>query len=295
MTSPHDEPPPQTEPRELERAAELLHGAEALLIAAGAGMGVDSGLPDFRGRDGFWRTYPALGRARRSFEDAASPAFFASDPALAWGFYGHRLSLYRQTTPHPGFEILRQWGQSKPRGLFVNTSNVDGQFQKAGFDRDAICEIHGSIHHLQCNRGCREDTWAADDFAPRIDDETGSLINPAPVCPRCGALARPNILMFDDWAWVDRRTAMQRLRRDQWLADAGRLVVIEVGAGVHLPTIRRFTETLCRTRGAQAIRINPRQPEISPKLGVGLRLGGLDGITALSALVHPAWGPGGPV
>ena len=50
----------------IEQAASLIKDADGLLITAGAGMGVDSGLPDFRGREGFWRAYPALGRANPS-------------------------------------------------------------------------------------------------------------------------------------------------------------------------------------------------------------------------------------
>ncbi len=79
----------------LEQAADLVHQADALIVCAGAGMGVDSGLPDFRGNDGFWKDYPALGRARMEFTSVATPYTFRSDPTLAWGFYGHRLLLYR--------------------------------------------------------------------------------------------------------------------------------------------------------------------------------------------------------
>jgi NAD-dependent SIR2 family protein deacetylase len=94
----------------IRAAAELIADADALLVTAGAGMGVDSGLPDFRGAEGFWRAYPALGRRGLQFHQVASPRTFETDPALAWGFYGHRLDLYRRITPHPGFDILRRWG-----------------------------------------------------------------------------------------------------------------------------------------------------------------------------------------
>ena len=49
------------------QAAFLIEQADALIVAAGAGMGVDSGLPDFRGKDGFWRAYPALREAQIDF------------------------------------------------------------------------------------------------------------------------------------------------------------------------------------------------------------------------------------
>ena len=93
---------------DLQQAATWLRAADGLLITAGAGMGIDSGLPDFRGPGGFWAAYPALGRARIAFESIANPAAFASDPALAWGFYGHRLDLYRRTEPHAGFRLLQK-------------------------------------------------------------------------------------------------------------------------------------------------------------------------------------------
>ncbi|MFM0629828.1 hypothetical protein PQR41_28040 [Paraburkholderia xenovorans] len=135
------------------KAAEWLREAGGLLVTAGAGMGVDSGLPDFRARDGFWRAYPALRHHGFSFENMANPARFAEHPKLAWGFYGHRLKLYRDTVPHEGFATLRRWADRTPGGVFVFTSNVDGQFQKAGFPESRVHECHGSIHALQCLDG----------------------------------------------------------------------------------------------------------------------------------------------
>ena len=120
----------------IKKAAETIRDADALLITAGAGMGVDSGLPDFRGDKGFWKAYPPFERLGVSFVDMANPGWFSRDPELAWGFYGHRLGLYRATTPHRGFDILQRWADGLEYGCFVFTSNVDGQFQQAGFDRD---------------------------------------------------------------------------------------------------------------------------------------------------------------
>ena len=61
------------EPDLAARAAELIAQSDGLVIAAGAGIGADSGLPDFRGNEGFWQAYPALGRARMEFTSVASP------------------------------------------------------------------------------------------------------------------------------------------------------------------------------------------------------------------------------
>ena len=263
----------------LGRCAAALRDADGLLIAAGAGMGVDSGLPDFRGTQGFWRAYPALGRARIAFESIASPAAFESDPALAWGFYGHRLALYRRTVPHEGFSILRDIGATLPRGSFVFTSNVDGQFQKAGFAADRVCEVHGSIHHLQCMDNCSGDIWPADPFLPVVDEESCRLMSARPLCARCGRLARPNILMFGDWGWEDSRTREQDIALHAWLGGLRRLVVVEVGAGTAIATVRHFGE---RAPGV-LIRINPTEPAVPAGKGYGLRMNGLAGIRALNA------------
>ena len=262
-----------------QRAAQWLHEANGLLITAGAGMGIDSGLPDFRGPGGFWRIYPALGRAGIAFESIANPGAFTDDPQLAWGFYGHRLDLYRKTKPHRGFQLLLELAAEKEHGAFVFTSNVDGQFQKAGFAGNRICEIHGSIHHLQCVDNCRQALWSAVDFQPDVDTDSCRLRNEAPCCPHCGALARPNILMFGDWGWEERRTALQYGQLQAWLAAVDRPLCIEIGAGTNIPTVRRFSEQ----HGWRLIRINPNEAEVpDPDRGIGLPLAGLAGIERLS-------------
>lgn len=82
------------------------------------------------------------------FEQMLTPRRFGEDPALAWGFFGHRSRMYREAVPYAGFELLRGWTAARPHFIFA--SNVDGQFQKAGIDEDAVCECRGSIHFLQC-------------------------------------------------------------------------------------------------------------------------------------------------
>lgn len=169
--------------KQIEKAASLIREADALLIGAGAGMGVDSGLPDFRGNEGLWRAYPKLGKHQISFVEIANPNAFADNARLAWGFYGHRLNRYRETQPHDGFRILQDMAKKLPHGAFVFTSNVDGQFQKAGFDESRIVECHGSIHHLQCCTPCSASIWPADKLSVKIDEENCWLTSPLPVCP----------------------------------------------------------------------------------------------------------------
>lgn len=265
---------------ELARAAELIGSADALLVCAGAGMGVDSGLPDFRGAEGFWRAYPPYERLGLSFVEVADPAHFAEDPELAWGFYGHRLELYRRTAPHPGFDILRRWCAAKPHGGWVFTSNVDGQFQRAGFTD--IAEVHGSIHHLQCLADCGAGIWTADDVGVTVDEDTMRAVPPLPTCGDCGSVARPNILMFGDFAWLGDRSQRQLDALTAWRRETRNLAVIELGAGLAVPTVRRQAELASAANGA-LIRVNPREPEVRHDRGVSLPTGALDALTAIEA------------
>jgi NAD-dependent SIR2 family protein deacetylase len=265
----------------LDEAADLIGQAGALIVAAGAGMGVDSGLPDFRGRDGFWRAYPALGRAGLDFTSVASPRTFERDPRLAWGFYGHRLALYRRTVPHAGFTLLKKWGERTQQGLAVFTSNVDGQFQRAGFDDTLLHECHGSLHWLQCLDGCGQAPWPADGIEPDIDEAECRWRGDLPACAGCGGLARPNLLMFGDWGWVSDRHAAQSRRLERWLSQVERCVVVEIGAGTAVPSVRHFSQLIVAAHGGRIVRINVREPEVVPAFGVGLACGALAALQAL--------------
>lgn len=195
-------------------------------------MGKDSGMPDFRGADGFWNHYPPY-RGKFNFYHCASPMFLHEHPRLFWGFYGHRLLMYRNTQPHAGFNILKEISQNKNH--FVVTSNVDGHFQQT-FSEDNIYEVHGSIHYLQCS-SCSH--FKSNDFKPKVDEELMSSQN-LPECEKCGSIMRPNILMFDDWDWDSCRSDQQSLQYKKFLNGDGKMVILEIGSGTAVPTIRNI-------------------------------------------------------
>ncbi|MDI1452207.1 Sir2 family NAD-dependent protein deacetylase [Polyangium sp. 6x1] len=274
-----------------EQAARALETARALVITAGAGMGVDSGLPDFRGNEGFWRAYPRYKDLGLGFSSLANPRWFSTDPTLAWGFYGHRLELYRKTRPHDGFGVLARLAQRMEDGCFVFTSNVDGQFQRAGFDPERIVECHGAIDSLQCTRACGAGIFPADSYTVEVDPTSFRAKEPLPTCPRCGAMARPNVLMFGDGGWDASRTDAQEARLGSWLVSIrgearGRVVVIECGAGTAIPTVRHFSERIATSLGGLLVRINVREPEV-PAGHVGLPLGARAALTEIEARIKP--------
>jgi NAD-dependent SIR2 family protein deacetylase len=267
-----------------QRAAEAVRSARTLVITAGAGMGVDSGLPDFRGDHGFWNAYPMYERLGLSFADAANPEHFDRNPAFGWGFYGHRTNLYRDTIPHAGFALLLSWISRYHLEHFVVTSNVDGQFQKAGFDDARVLEVHGSIHHLQCTTPCSRNIWDNGENIP-VNHDT-MMARHIPRCIHCGTVARPNILMFGDYGWISDRTNQQEKRferfREQHRDDP--LVVVEMGAGTAIPTIRYLSERLGSCSRTLVVRINPREPRIdAPHLS--LPCGALEGLSGIDRLL----------
>ena len=258
--------------------AQVIHEADHLLFTAGAGMGVDSGLPDFRGSEGFWKAYPML--KGKGFASMANPEHFEKNPSVGWGFYGHRLNLYRETVPHRGFDILKRLAELKNNSYFIYTSNVDGAYQKAGFSEDKIVECHGSIHWLQ-TMSPNGKIISANPFEVEVDENLKAVGD----LPRdvVGRLLRPNILMFGDWGWDSTRTEKQYTRMENFLKgkDLSKVAVIEVGAGTSIPSVRMMGRRF-QNNGATLVRINPREPQDGCYT---IALGGLEALEKLEPML----------
>eukprot|EP01084_Bolivina_argentea_P066722 121642_1 len=265
-----------------KQAAQAISEADAVYITAGAGMGVDSGLPDFRSNKGFWKAYPPLQKLNIKFTDMANPQWFDTKPNIAWGFYGHRLKLYESTIPHNGYKMLLEMANTCPYGYFVYTSNVDGHFFKAGYDRYKVVECHGSIHYLQCTDGSCMTCQQIDNGTGiisiqklcelngidyknewlnnlQIDENTFTVTDD--MIPKClmkfigkkcfignDIIARPNILMFGDYGFKTERVYEQYQRLEDWkrelrLNKAKNICVIEMGAGSAVPRVRYDSES----------------------------------------------------
>jgi NAD-dependent SIR2 family protein deacetylase len=271
----------------INASVQMLKNAEALLVAAGAGMGVDSGLPDFRGHEGFWNAYPLYGKDGISMYEIAQPSSFTDDPQFGWGFYGHRFNLYQTTTPHRGFQLLLKWIDRFGWDHFIATSNVDGHFEKAGFPPGRVYEIHGSINHIQCVKPCCRSIWHLDQVI-EIDESKMRSVN-VPVCPDCGGTARPSIPLYGDWNFIGTRLDGQRknfinfLERNRNKA----IVVIEIGAGTTMPVVRNVTERLYLNSGnVNVIRINTLEPEIEPP-HISLKCRGLEALELIAEGLSP--------
>lgn len=267
----------------INKLKSMINDSEILIITAGAGMGVDSGLPDFRGKEGFWRAYPIFKRLNINMENIANPKSFKTNPSLAWAFYGHRHSLYQDTKTHKGFDLLLNLAKQK-EDYFIITSNIDGHFQKAGFNTNRIYECHGNLYTLQCtNKKCKT-LWCLNERI-EVDMETFST-KTFPKCPKCGKTARPNILMFFDYDFNPTITEYQYALYKHFIDKNKhkKATIIEIGAGKTIPTIRALGESLAtRMKKSHFIRINPMDYDVSKYIAnmYSLNMGGLAGLEVL--------------
>jgi NAD-dependent SIR2 family protein deacetylase len=116
-----------------------------------------------------------------------------------------------------------------------------------------------------------------------VDDEQCLLTSGLPACPHCGGLARPNILMFGDAGWLEFRERIQDAALRQWLRSVERPVVIELGAGTSIPTVRMIGQEV----GGPMIRINPREHQVPRKTDVSLAVGALEGLQGIADALKP--------
>lgn len=160
----------------IENLAARIRSARRITAMTGAGVSAASGVPTFRGTDGLWRSFRA--------EDLATPQAFARDPHLVWEWYDWRRTVIAGCRPNPAHEVLARWTQNGR--LTLITQNVDGLHERAG---GRVLRFHGSIWELCCFDGCGAPAW---------EDRRAPLPALPPLCPSCGALARPGVVWFGE-------------------------------------------------------------------------------------------------
>jgi hypothetical protein len=139
-----------------------------------------------------------------------------------------------------------------------------------------------------CNApgGCGVGVFDSGEIRIDIDETTMRARAPLPACPACGALPRPNVLMFNDYFWDETHAAAQTARFQAWLhsVSSRRLVVVECGAGTAVRTVRQTCEAVAGQLGGKLIRINVREPDV-PSGHVGLPMGAKDALLAIDSLL----------
>ena len=256
---------------------------DALLIVAGAGLGIDSGLPDYRGPHGLWNTWHPAKSLNMTYESLSTHELFIENPSLAWGFQTFLTQLYHDLDPHEGYyDLLNICKYKFKNNYFVLTSNVDSQFLKSGFDENKLYEVHGTKRLWQCtNKNCNKIhyPWLMNiDDLPKVDEETLNAMKPFPKCKYCDSIARPNVSFFGDYYFNEKVCKKQSLKLFDWLEEnkGRKLLIMELGCGVSKHSIRftlkdnqysmmsnewKLPKSFLAENSTKLIRINPDSEE----------------------------------
>ncbi len=148
-----------------------------ILAITGAGVSAESGIPTFRGKDGYWRNLDAT--------KLATPEAFQRNPKLVWEWYRERRQRIRNARPNAAHKAITKLQRHADDFLLI-TQNVDDLHERAGLAHEAMVQIHGNIFITRCSR-------CDFSFTERADER-----QEIPKCPKCAALMRPGVVWFGE-------------------------------------------------------------------------------------------------
>jgi O-acetyl-ADP-ribose deacetylase (regulator of RNase III)/NAD-dependent SIR2 family protein deacetylase len=264
----------------VERAAHDIAGATHLLIVAAAGLSISRDLPNnpYHSNDDFAYHYPAA--VRYGYQNGFEAMGLSADARVPLGVRvahtaRHFLNMRFRFPPTKGYEQLHTLASTFPaEHVFVWTSNVDGCFERSGFDRTRVYTTQGEMDKYQCTR-CGN-VWRCEDQLRAIDqaavDGVLTDLSLGLSCPRCGATfdeLLPNLRGGD---WFNHTPYDETSRRlvawlDGIVASKASVAVLEIGVGPNTPVVTRipacaFASAVALSGGSAAyVRINPDPPE----------------------------------
>lgn len=251
-----------TAPNELDERFALvtsfLRRARSVLFVTGAGISADSGLPTYRGVGGLYEV--ADTPEGLPIEEILSGEMVSRNPALTW-HYLHEIESAAHGARFNEAHAFVAEAEKRHERVWVITQNVDGLHRAAGSSR--VIDIHGDIHDLRCT--------VCDFTETVVSFET---LAPLPLCPRCNAALRPDVVLFGELLPTAKVWAMEKE-----LA-AGFDVVFSVGTTSVFPYIVRPVLEAKR-RGAPTVEINPGETVVSDLVDVKLPLGAADAFQSI--------------
>jgi NAD-dependent deacetylase len=260
----------------------LLRGG-GVVVLTGAGVSAESGIPTFRGKEGYW----TIGAREYQPQELATQAAFRQMPWPVWAWYLYRRGVCQRAAPNAGHHALVRLAATLTERFALITQNVDGLHRRAGSPHATTFPIHGDITLMRCAADCVLDRWP-------IPDEVGDLGRDAEVplrwqallvCPRCGGMARPHVLWFDE-SYDEERFYFDTVR--SLARQASLLVVAGTSASTNLPW---QVVQLAARAGAVIVDVNV---EDNPFGDIAERSGGVvrsPAGAALPAIVDSLLGP----
>jgi NAD-dependent deacetylase len=214
-----------------------------VLVITGAGVSAESGIPTFRGKDGYWRNLDPI--------KLATAEAFARDPELVWQWYRERRQRIRNAHPNAAHEAIAKLAQNATEFLLV-TQNVDDLHERAGLAKAEMVQIHGDIFVSRCSR-CEFKQHDCE-HEHEQEQEGGDGV---PRCAKCGALMRPGVIWFGE-PLPSRETE----RVENYLQRDSCGVVIVAGTTATFGYIIDWALRASR-RGGELIEVNPEETPLS--------------------------------
>lgn len=176
--------------------AETVRGKGRITVLTGAGISAESGIPTFRGPEGFW----TVGSREYHPQEMATFGMFTRNPEAVWVWYLYRMGLCRQARPNAGHLALASMESRLGDRFTLITQNVDNLHIRAGSSLERTYQIHGNIFYTRCASSCMDtilelpDTLSPKKKGGSLSEEERERL----ICPSCGGWLRPHVLWFDE-------------------------------------------------------------------------------------------------
>ncbi|MFH0725868.1 MAG: Sir2 family NAD-dependent protein deacetylase [Pseudomonadota bacterium] len=175
---------------------ELARGQGRLTVLTGAGISAESGIPTFRGPEGYW----TVGAKEYQPQEMATYRMFSKDPWEVWRWYLYRLGICAQAAPNLGHAAIVAMEQLFSNRFTLITQNVDGLHLRAGSSPERTYQIHGNIFFRRCDKPCTNEIFPIPSgiCGKQRHEIMTEQEKKALRCPLCGGLTRPHVLWFDE-------------------------------------------------------------------------------------------------
>jgi NAD-dependent deacetylase len=176
--------------------ADAVRSEKRLTVLTGAGISAESGIPTFRGPEGYW----TVGSREYHPQEMATWNMFSRAPLEVWKWYLYRMAVCSRANPNRGHRALVEM-ERLFRGRFtLITQNVDNLHLRAGNSPERVFQIHGNIFFMRCADECREALYPlpAGVTGKSKDQDLAKDEIALLKCPACGGITRPHVLWFDE-------------------------------------------------------------------------------------------------
>ncbi len=242
-------------PEKLQQKLEELAGGEGtMVVLSGAGISAESGIPTFRGREGYW----TVGSKEYHPQEMATFKMFRRMPEEVWAWYLYRRGVCRAAEPNAGHRAVVALEQTLGDRFLLLTQNVDGLHLRAGNSLERTFQIHGNIDYARCSEDCGVGIFPLP--AEGMTKEKGKKLTEedceALRCT-CGAWTRPHVLWFDE-CYDEEHFRFSSSLNAAMAADL--LLVVGTSGATNLPM---QVGQVCLGRGATMVDVNPDENPFS--------------------------------